>query len=147
MQASLRPSSPTQQQPLSSSSSLDLMETELRFLSFSTGRRGCMGVQLGTAMTVVLLARMIQGFEWSVSSGMDGVVDLAEEENGLFLAKALEAHARPRLDNVGLYMKLSQQKEEEEDAEKMVFTFNFDITVIGGRQLKEKKVTEGHCRR
>ncbi|KAK1293068.1 Tyrosine N-monooxygenase [Acorus calamus] len=84
---------------------VDLMETELRFISFSTGRRGCVGVQLGTAMTVVLLARMIQGFEWSVPSGMDGVVDLAEEENSLFLAKPLEAHARPRLDNVGLYMK------------------------------------------
>ncbi|XVE86065.1 hypothetical protein DITRI_Ditri18aG0006600 [Diplodiscus trichospermus] len=30
---------------------VDLTETELRFISFSTGRRGCMGVALGTAMT------------------------------------------------------------------------------------------------
>ncbi|KAK1292818.1 Tyrosine N-monooxygenase [Acorus calamus] len=87
------------------SGEVDLTETELRFLSFSTGRRGCMGVQLGTVMAVVLLGRMIQGFEWSVPSGMDGVVDLAEEENSLYLGKELEALARPRLDDVGLYMK------------------------------------------
>ncbi|KAK1268732.1 Tyrosine N-monooxygenase [Acorus gramineus] len=87
------------------SGEVDLTETELRLLSFSTGRRGCMGVQLGTAMTLVLFGRMIQCFEWSVPSGMDGVVDLAEEKNSLYLAKELEAHARPRLDNVGLYVK------------------------------------------
>ncbi|KAK1292203.1 Tyrosine N-monooxygenase [Acorus calamus] len=87
------------------SGEVDLTETELRFISFSTGRRGCMGVQLGTAMTLVLFGRMIQGFEWSVPSGMDGVVDLSEEKSSLFLAKELVVHARPRLDDVGLYMK------------------------------------------
>ncbi|XVF00343.1 hypothetical protein REPUB_Repub03eG0277000 [Reevesia pubescens] len=45
---------------------VDLTENELRFISFSTGRRGCMGVALGTAMTVMLLARLIQSFTWMV---------------------------------------------------------------------------------
>ncbi|KAK1317749.1 hypothetical protein QJS10_CPA05g02260 [Acorus calamus] len=48
---------------------------------------------------------MIQGFEWSVPSWMDGVVDLSEEKNSLFLAKELEVHARPRLDDVDLNSK------------------------------------------
>ncbi|WRX12570.1 Cytochrome P450 - like 10 [Theobroma cacao] len=43
---------------------VDLTETDLRFISFSTGRRGCMGVALGTAITMMLLARLLQGFTW-----------------------------------------------------------------------------------
>ncbi|RZC93434.1 hypothetical protein C5167_026058 [Papaver somniferum] len=41
---------------------VELVENDLRFISFSTGRRGCMGVPLGTSMTVMLLARLLQGF-------------------------------------------------------------------------------------
>ncbi|XP_078150449.1 tyrosine N-monooxygenase-like [Carex rostrata] len=36
-----------------------LTEPELRFISFSSGRRGCLGVTLGTTMTVILLARLL----------------------------------------------------------------------------------------
>ncbi|GLT55162.1 hypothetical protein SLA2020_283070 [Shorea laevis] len=45
---------------------VNLTENELRFISFSTGRRGCMGVELGTSMNVMLLARLLQGFSWSL---------------------------------------------------------------------------------
>ncbi|XVF82077.1 hypothetical protein PTKIN_Ptkin16aG0014900 [Pterospermum kingtungense] len=41
---------------------VDLTELELRFVSFGTGRRGCMGVALGFEMTIMLFARPIQGF-------------------------------------------------------------------------------------
>ncbi|XVF24345.1 hypothetical protein REPUB_Repub13aG0119900 [Reevesia pubescens] len=75
---------------------VDLTETDLRFISFSTGRRGCMGVALGTAMTVMLLARLIQGFTWMVPSN-ETRIDLSESENDLFLAKPLHAVAKPRL--------------------------------------------------
>ncbi|KAK9167921.1 hypothetical protein Syun_000061 [Stephania yunnanensis] len=43
-----------------------LAEPDLRFISFSTGRRGCPGLELGTEMTVMLLARLLQGFNWSL---------------------------------------------------------------------------------
>ncbi|XP_058075362.1 phenylalanine N-monooxygenase-like [Magnolia sinica] len=78
------------------SGEVELIETELRFISFSTGRRGCMGAPLGSAMTVMLLARLLQGFTWSVPQG-ELSIDLTESTNDLFLAKALHAHATPRL--------------------------------------------------
>ncbi|KAJ4978718.1 hypothetical protein NE237_009498 [Protea cynaroides] len=42
-------------------SNLDLVEPELRFISFSTGKRGCMGAGLGSAMTIMLLASFCKG--------------------------------------------------------------------------------------
>lgn len=42
-----------------------LVDPELRMLSFSSGRRGCPGVVLGSTITTMLLARLIQGFRWS----------------------------------------------------------------------------------
>ncbi|KAL6326595.1 hypothetical protein AAG906_008457 [Vitis piasezkii] len=75
---------------------VDLAEPELRFISFSTGRRGCPGTALGTALTVTLLARLLQCFSWSVPPNQDQI-DLTESMNDLFLAKPLHAHAKPRL--------------------------------------------------
>ncbi|KAL0434350.1 UNVERIFIED_CONTAM: Valine N-monooxygenase 1 [Sesamum latifolium] len=36
-----------------------IVDHELRMLSFSTERRGCLGIVLGSTMTVILLARLI----------------------------------------------------------------------------------------
>ncbi|KAL0713051.1 hypothetical protein Bca4012_020029 [Brassica carinata] len=44
---------------------VELNEPDLNLISFSTGRRGCMGSNIGLAMTHMLLARLIQGFTWS----------------------------------------------------------------------------------
>ncbi|WRX12842.1 Cytochrome P450 - like 10 [Theobroma cacao] len=73
-----------------------LTETDLRFISFSTGRRGCMGVALGTAMTVMLLARLLQGFNWRVPPN-EANIDLSEAKDDLFMAKPLHALGQPRL--------------------------------------------------
>ncbi|KAI3903126.1 hypothetical protein MKW92_030425 [Papaver armeniacum] len=75
---------------------VDLTEKELRFISFSTGRRGCVGGSLGTAITIMLLARLIQGFDWSAPPG-ESVIDLSESANDLLLDKPLLAHGKPRL--------------------------------------------------
>ncbi|KAI3901076.1 hypothetical protein MKW92_007104 [Papaver armeniacum] len=75
---------------------VDLTEKELRFISFSTGRRGCVGGSLGTGITIMLLARLIQGFDWSAPPG-ESVIDLSESANDLLLDKPLLAHAKPRL--------------------------------------------------
>ncbi|KAK1286017.1 Tyrosine N-monooxygenase [Acorus calamus] len=61
------------------SAEVELLEPELRFISFSTGRRGCMGAQLGSAMTVMLLARVLQCFTWAVPPGQ-ARIDLTEAE-------------------------------------------------------------------
>ncbi|KAM7501710.1 hypothetical protein LguiB_000614 [Lonicera macranthoides] len=73
-----------------------LTDTELRILSFSTGRRGCAGVLLGSTITTMLLARLLQGFTWSAPPTEQGI-DLAESCDSLFMAKPLLALARPRL--------------------------------------------------
>ncbi|OVA00032.1 Cytochrome P450 [Macleaya cordata] len=78
------------------SAEVDLIEPDLRLISFSTGRRGCMGAPLGSAMTIMLLARLLQGFSWTVPPG-ETKIDLSESTNDLFLAKPLRAHAKPRL--------------------------------------------------
>ncbi|KAH6775000.1 phenylalanine N-monooxygenase-like protein [Perilla frutescens var. hirtella] len=81
-----------------------LGDPELRMISFSTGRRGCIGVLLGTAMATQLLASLIQGFHWRASPKA-GKVELVESETDLFMHKPLIAHATPRLEQ-NVYLQL-----------------------------------------
>ncbi|KAJ9698979.1 hypothetical protein PVL29_007849 [Vitis rotundifolia] len=75
---------------------VELTEPDLRFISFSTGRRGCAGKATGSAMTVMLLARLLQGFTWSAPPAQKEI-DLSESRNDLSLEKPLHAIAKPRL--------------------------------------------------
>uniref|UniRef100_A0ACD6AF58 Uncharacterized protein n=1 Tax=Avena sativa TaxID=4498 RepID=A0ACD6AF58_AVESA len=76
--------------------SVALTENELRFVSFSTGRRGCVAASLGTAMSMMLFGRLIQGFTWSKPAGV-AAVDLSEAEHDVFMAKPLVLRAELRL--------------------------------------------------
>ncbi|KAF7816235.1 isoleucine N-monooxygenase 1-like [Senna tora] len=73
-----------------------LSEPDLRLLSFSTGKRGCPGVVLGSTITVMLLARLIHGFSWSAAPNRTKI-ELVESETDLLLADPLVAIAKPRL--------------------------------------------------
>uniref|UniRef100_A0A453A994 Tyrosine N-monooxygenase n=2 Tax=Aegilops tauschii TaxID=37682 RepID=A0A453A994_AEGTS len=74
-----------------------LSEPGLRFISFSSGRRGCPGISLGTSVTVMLFARMLQGFTWTKPPGVDRI-SLQESNTGaLALAEPLVLQAKPRL--------------------------------------------------
>lgn len=73
-----------------------LIEPEMRFVTFGTGRRSCPGTKIGTSMTIMLLARLIQGFEWALPNGKTQV-ELISAESNLFMAKPLLACAKPRL--------------------------------------------------
>ncbi|KAG6400102.1 hypothetical protein SASPL_141590 [Salvia splendens] len=75
-----------------------LTDPELHMLSFSTGRRGCPGVVLGSTLSTMLLARLIQCFAWKPPLSTN-TIDLAKSENDLALAKPLIAHALPRLNS------------------------------------------------
>ncbi|KAE8711207.1 Valine N-monooxygenase 1 [Hibiscus syriacus] len=77
--------------------SLMLTEADLRFISFSTGVRGCKGVLLGTTMTVMVFARLLQCFSWSIPPINGRTIDLSEAKDNLFLANPLVAVAKPRL--------------------------------------------------
>ncbi|CAA2989282.1 phenylalanine N-monooxygenase-like [Olea europaea subsp. europaea] len=74
---------------------IELTEPNLRFITFSTGKRGCIGSALGTLLTVMALARLIQGFIWSVPPNEEKI-DLSTSDE-LLLAKPLLVHGRPRL--------------------------------------------------
>ncbi|XP_062104551.1 tryptophan N-monooxygenase CYP79A68-like [Humulus lupulus] len=86
----------------------DLGESELRFISFSTGRRGCVGMVLGTNMTVMLLGRLLQCFTWTIPQGVEKIDLRSEEGSSLFKAMPLYAHAKPRF-NPSLYTSLSHE--------------------------------------
>ncbi|KAI9118359.1 hypothetical protein K1719_010691 [Acacia pycnantha] len=74
-----------------------LTESELRFITFTTGKRGCPGVVLGTTLSVILLARLIHGFTWSALPNKP--VELLQSETDPFMAHPLEVVAKPRLPN------------------------------------------------
>ncbi|CAN1247932.1 Valine N-monooxygenase 1 [Linum perenne] len=76
--------------------SINLSEPDLRFISFSTGRRACVAPLLGTCMTIMLLARLLQCFKWT-PPGNTKTVDLTEAEDELVLATPLTVFPAPRL--------------------------------------------------
>ncbi|XP_023755137.2 isoleucine N-monooxygenase 1 [Lactuca sativa] len=73
-----------------------LSDNELRLLSFSTGRRGCPAVVLGSTITTMLLARMLQAFTWEAPPNESGI-KLVENQDDLSLANPLLVVAIPRL--------------------------------------------------
>ena len=68
-----------------------------------------MGYALGSTMTYMLLARLLQAFEWSLPPGETGI-DLSEEEKSLFKAKPLLACATPRLSPELLEKLINEKK-------------------------------------
>ncbi|VAH40183.1 unnamed protein product [Triticum turgidum subsp. durum] len=73
-----------------------LTDLGLRFISFSSGRRGCPVISLGTSMTMMLFARMLQGFTWTKLPGVKSI-SLQEGNAGLALGEPLVLQATPRL--------------------------------------------------
>ncbi|CAL5353275.1 unnamed protein product [Camellia sinensis] len=73
-----------------------IIDPDLRMLSFSTGRRGCAGVTLGSTMTSMLMARLLQGFTRNLPPTVSHI-GLKESPGDLFLAKPLLVLAKPRL--------------------------------------------------
>jgi tyrosine N-monooxygenase len=80
----------------SPSADVALTESDLRSISFSTGRRGCIAASLGTAMSIMLFARLLQGFTWTKPDGV-AALDLSESKHDTFLGKPLLLRVEPRL--------------------------------------------------
>ncbi|CAI8597050.1 unnamed protein product [Vicia faba] len=74
-----------------------LAEPDLKLISFSTGRRACPGIVIGTTMTVMLLGRLLHGFNWSEAPNVS-TIDLLKYSNGdRYIGGPLVAIAKPRL--------------------------------------------------
>ncbi|KAK7305536.1 hypothetical protein VNO77_43442 [Canavalia gladiata] len=80
----------------SDGSDVVLTEPNLKLISFSTGRRGCPGIMLGTTMTVMLFARLLHGFTWNAPPNVSAI-NLVESNDDILLAEPLVAVAKPRL--------------------------------------------------
>ncbi|XP_031737864.1 isoleucine N-monooxygenase 1 [Cucumis sativus] len=76
---------------------LGISEPTLRFITFTRGRRGCPGSSLGTNITMMLFARLLQGFSWTLLPKFTKT-DLPQT-NELSLSKPLHLHAKPRLSH------------------------------------------------
>ncbi|CAA7019697.1 unnamed protein product [Microthlaspi erraticum] len=75
---------------------VNLLEPDMRFVTFSAGRRTCAGTKIGTSMTIMLIARLLQGFEWTLPPGKSQI-ELVPAQTNLFMAKPLVASVKPRL--------------------------------------------------
>ncbi|OWM72124.1 hypothetical protein CDL15_Pgr018007 [Punica granatum] len=73
-----------------------LTEPKLRFISFSTGRRGCIRITLGTVMTVMPLARIVQEFLWMKPPELSKI-SLEKSDRDLSLANLLVVCVKHRL--------------------------------------------------
>ncbi|PHU16682.1 Isoleucine N-monooxygenase 2 [Capsicum chinense] len=74
-----------------------LTDSKLRLLSFSMGRRGCPAVKLGSTITTMLLARLLQGFTWSSPPNSPCSELIESTKTDHFSTFPLVAHAKPRL--------------------------------------------------
>jgi len=77
-------------------SDIALTEPELKFISFSTGKRGCPAVMLGSTMTIMLLARLLHGFTWSAHPNISRI-NLFDSKGVISLDEPLTVAAKPRL--------------------------------------------------
>ncbi|CAH9069861.1 unnamed protein product [Cuscuta europaea] len=75
-----------------------LTDLESKVLSFSTGRRGCVGVRLGSLITTMLFARLLQAFTWTTPP-ISPTIPLVESKRDFSIQNPLRAIARPRLPN------------------------------------------------
>ncbi|XP_004139123.3 isoleucine N-monooxygenase 1-like [Cucumis sativus] len=73
-----------------------ISEPTLRFITFTRGRRGCPGGSLGTNITMMLFARLLQGFSWTL---LPKFIKTSPETSELSLSKPLHLHAKPRLSH------------------------------------------------
>ncbi|XP_027337513.1 isoleucine N-monooxygenase 1-like [Abrus precatorius] len=80
----------------SDGSNLVFTEPRLDLIIFSTGRRSCPGLALGTSVTLTLFARLLHGFSWTLPPNQSSI-DLSECEVDTGKAKPLVAFAKPRL--------------------------------------------------
>ncbi|MED6151881.1 hypothetical protein PIB30_086618 [Stylosanthes scabra] len=89
-------------------SSLTLIEPNLETFTFSTGKRGCPGITLGSTMTIMLFARLVHAFTWITPSN-EKIIDLSECVGDTSKAKPLVALGEPRLA-AEVYLKMDQKK-------------------------------------
>ncbi|CAI9302986.1 unnamed protein product [Lactuca saligna] len=76
-------------------SSLDIKGQSFQLLPFGTGRRGCPGINLAMRELPVVVAALIQCFEWNVNNGKEALN--TNERAGLTAPRAVDFICVPSL--------------------------------------------------
>lgn len=77
----------------------DVRGNDFEVIPFGAGRRICVGMSLGLRMVQLLVATMVQSFDWELANGLDPEKLNMDEAYGLTLQRAqpLMVHPKPRL--------------------------------------------------
>ncbi|GJW54465.1 flavonoid 3'-hydroxylase [Tanacetum coccineum] len=77
----------------------DVKGNDFEVIPFGAGRRICAGMSLGLRMVQLLIATLIQTFDWELANGLEPEKLNMEEAYGLTLQRAtpLMVHPKPRL--------------------------------------------------
>lgn len=78
-------------------SSIDVNGHDFTYIPFGYGRRACPGIWLAMRMLLLTVGRLLQGFDWSIPEGTEGVDMNEGRAVTLHRAVPLEAAIRPRL--------------------------------------------------
>ncbi|KAJ0702313.1 putative flavonoid 3'-monooxygenase [Helianthus annuus] len=90
---------PTRFLPGGEKSNVDIRGNDFEVMPFGAGRRMCVGMSLGLRMTQLLIATLVQSFDWELANGLEPEKLNMDESYGLTLQKAepLMVHPKPRL--------------------------------------------------
>nr|BDE26439.1 chalcone 3-hydroxylase [Dahlia pinnata] len=90
---------PTRFLPGGEKPNVDVQGNNFEVIPFGAGRRICVGISLGLRMVQLLVATLVQTFDWELANGLKPEKLNMDEAYGLTLQKAepLMVHAKPRL--------------------------------------------------
>nr|ADB77826.1 flavonoid 3'-hydroxylase allele 2 [Dahlia pinnata] len=90
---------PTRFLPGGEKPNVDVKGNDFEVIPFGAGRRICVGISLGLRMVQLLVATLVQTFDWELASGLQAEKLNMTEAYGLTLQRAepLMVHPKPRL--------------------------------------------------
>ncbi|KAK1435853.1 hypothetical protein QVD17_01624 [Tagetes erecta] len=90
---------PTRFLPGGEKPNADIRGHDFDIMPFGAGRRMCVGMNLGLRMVQLLVATLVQAFDWELANGLETHKLNMDEASGLTLQRAepLMVHPKPRL--------------------------------------------------
>ncbi len=74
---------------------VDVKENTFEHLPFGSGKRACPGRSMGNLVVEIVLARLLQGFNWELPNQQDPKTLDVTDKFGAIIHKAKPLHVRP----------------------------------------------------
>jgi cytochrome P450 len=103
LKSDLKPNSLQQQQQqqppivdktVDATKTVDMKENTFEHLPFGSGKRACPGRSMGNLVVEIVLARLLQGFNWELPNKQDPKTLDVTEKFGAVIHKAQQLHVR-----------------------------------------------------